>query len=86
MKIEEKLKELEGWSLIDGQLVREFIFDSFLDGINFIEKVSEIAEEENHHPDIDIRYNKIICRVMSHDIGAITDRDFLLAGKINHIV
>ena len=47
MKIEEKLKELEGWSLIDGQLVREFIFDSFLDGINFIEKVSEIAEEQN---------------------------------------
>ena len=86
MKIEEKLKELEGWSLIDGQLVREFIFDSFLDGINFIEKVSEIAEEQNHHPDIDIRYNKIICRVMSHDVGTITDRDFLLAGKINHIV
>ena len=86
MKIEEKLRELNGWSLIEGQLVREFIFDTFLDGIDFITKVSKIAEEQNHHPDIDLRYNKIICRVMSHDVGTITDRDFLLAGKINHIV
>ena len=83
--IQKKLKYLKGWDLVDGQIERNFTFDTFLEGIDFVNKISEIAEEQNHHPDLDIRYNKIKCRVMSHDVSSITDRDFNLAQVLNSI-
>tara|TARA_Y100000590_G_scaffold462634_1_gene627287 strand:+ start:3694 stop:4005 length:312 start_codon:yes stop_codon:yes gene_type:complete len=83
--IRKKLKYLEGWDLVDRQIERNFTFDTFLDGIDFVNKISKIAEEQNHHPDLDIRYNKIKCRMMSHDVSSITDRDFNLAQALNFI-
>ena len=83
--IQKKLKGLRSWDLVDGQIERIFTFDTFLDGIDFVNKISKIAEEQNHHPDLDIRYNKIKCRVMSHDVSSITERDFNLAKAFNSV-
>ncbi len=80
--IHEKLKSLPSWSLEDGELTREFEFADFVAAIEFVNQVAEKAEAASHHPDIDIRYNKVRFALVSHDAGGLTDRDFDLAAAI----
>jgi len=71
----------EGWSEVDDKLEREFKFDDFLQAIAFVNKVAELAQSENHHPDIEIHYNRVILRWWTHTAGGITDRDRELAAR-----
>ncbi len=80
------LTELTDWSYEDGALVRTFRFADFVHAVDFVEHLAEIAEERQHHPDIDIRYNKVTLRLSSHDAGGITDRDVGLAQAIDQLV
>ncbi|HZQ89127.1 MAG TPA: 4a-hydroxytetrahydrobiopterin dehydratase [Gaiellaceae bacterium] len=71
----------EGWREEDGALVREFELESFPAAIAFVSRVAELAERENHHPDIDIRYRKVLVRWTTHSAGGITDRDRDMAAR-----
>jgi 4a-hydroxytetrahydrobiopterin dehydratase len=71
--------DTEGWSEVDGALERTFAFESFLDALAFVNRVGELAEAENHHPDIRIDYRKVTLRWWTHTAGGITDRDRELA-------
>jgi len=68
-----------GWSELDGALEREFAFESFPQAIAFVNRVAELAEAENHHPDIAISYSRVRLRWRTHSAEAITDRDRELA-------
>jgi 4a-hydroxytetrahydrobiopterin dehydratase len=83
--VEEKLKHLQGWTLDGKEIVREFSFADFVEALRFVNAVGEKAEAAGHHPDIDIRYNKVKLALMSHDSGGLTDRDFRLAEIVNAI-
>lgn len=82
----ERLRDLDGWTLEEGQLVRSFHLGTFLQALVFVNKVGELAEQEQHHPDIDIRYNSVRLALSSHDVSGITDRDFRLAERINSLL
>ena len=69
----------EGWREVDDALVREFELPSFADAIAFVNRVAELAEGEDHHPDIDVRYRRVTLRWTTHSAGGITDRDRELA-------
>jgi 4a-hydroxytetrahydrobiopterin dehydratase len=71
----------DGWSEVDDALEREFRFDGFLAAIAFVNRVAELAEAENHHPDIRISYDKVTLRWWTHTAGGITDRDRELAER-----
>ena len=71
----------EGWSEVDGALEREFRFDDFVQAIAFVNRVAELAEAENHHPDVEIHYNRVKLRWSTHSADAITDRDRELATR-----
>jgi 4a-hydroxytetrahydrobiopterin dehydratase len=71
----------EGWSEVDDKLEREFKFDDFLQAIAFVNKVAELAQSENHHPDIEIHYDRVILRWWTHTAGGVTDRDRELAAR-----
>ena len=73
------LADLDGWELQDGALVRTFRFADFVHAVDFVEQLAEVAEAQRHHPDIDIRYNKVTLRLSSHDAGGLTERDVKLA-------
>ena len=60
---------------VDNALQREFVFDDFRQAIAFVNRVAELGESENHHPDIAIHYNRVILRWSTHTAGGITDRD-----------
>jgi 4a-hydroxytetrahydrobiopterin dehydratase len=82
-QISERLKALPGWAHEGERLSRVFTFDSFMEGIEFVDQIAGAAEEMDHHPDIDIRYTDVKISLSSHDAGGITDRDFRLASHIS---
>ena len=71
----------EGWREEDGALVREFELESFPAAIAFVACIAELAERENHHPDIDIRYRRVLVRWTTHSEGGITERDRVMAER-----
>jgi len=70
------------WKLQEGKLVREWTFKDFVAAMAFVNRVAEIAETACHHPDIDIRYNRVLLGLVSHDAGGITKRDTAMASHI----
>jgi 4a-hydroxytetrahydrobiopterin dehydratase len=69
----------EGWDEVDGTLERAFEFPTFAEAITFVNRVAELAEAENHHPDIVVTYRRVTLRWWTHTAGGVTDRDRELA-------
>jgi 4a-hydroxytetrahydrobiopterin dehydratase len=81
-ELHQALAGLPEWSLDEGKLVRDYEFPDFLQAIAFVNRIAELAEQQNHHPDIDIRYNKVRLGLITHDANGITQRD----AKFAHLV
>ena len=81
----ELLKQIPGWEIKDGHVFRQFKFKNFKEAIAFVNKVAEIAEDEGHHPDIIINYNKVTIDLWTHAVNGLSENDFILAAKINSI-
>jgi len=74
-----------GWSLSEDtkSISKEYKFKDFIGAINFVNKISEIAESEGHHPDIKINYNKVTLELSTHAIGGLSENDFIVAAKVD---
>ena len=79
------LRDLPDWKLEDGQLVRTWTFKDFVAAMAFVNRIAELAEQAAHHPDIDIRYNRVKLALVSHDAGGITARDADMARRMGEI-
>ncbi len=75
------LAKLPNWKIESGELVRTFQFKDFVSALRFVNRVGEAAEQAGHHPDIDIRYNRVRLGLVTHDAGGLTRKDFDLAGR-----
>jgi 4a-hydroxytetrahydrobiopterin dehydratase len=82
LEIQRALGSLPGWSRRGDVLTKTFSFARFTDGIDFVVRLSRLAEAANHHPDIDIRYTKVTVTLSTHDAGGITVKDLDLAKEI----
>lgn len=85
IEIQRGLGALPGWSRKGETLVKSYHFATFPAAIEFIRRVSVVAEKQAHHPDIDIRYTKLNFMLSSHDAGGITDKDLALAHAIEDL-
>ena len=85
-QVEAALAELSDWGYEDEALVRTFRFADFVHAVDFVERLAEVAEGRQHHPDIDIRYNKVTLRLSTHSAGGVTSRDVELAEAVQHLV
>ena len=85
LEIQRALGHLSGWSRRGETLTKSFSFGRFADGIAFVTRVAKIADEMNHHPDIDVRYTKITMTLSTHDAGGITASDLKLAERIEGV-
>jgi 4a-hydroxytetrahydrobiopterin dehydratase len=72
---------MSDWDEVDGALERTFELPSFREAIAFVNRVAELAEREDHHPDIGVSYRKVTLRWVTHSAGGITDRDHELADR-----
>ena len=75
-----------GYAVIKGALQRDFEFRDFAEALAFVNRVGELAERENHHPDIAIHWSKVTLRWWTHVADAVTDRDYELAARSNELV
>jgi len=78
-EIASHLPAVPAWQVLDGQLVRTFTFQDFVGALRFVNRVADLAEAASHHPDIDIRYNRVRLALTTHDAGGLTGKDFELA-------
>ncbi len=85
---ESLLKQLKlGWEVIEGKKIKhEFKFDTYLQCLEFSQKVGRLAEEENHHPNIHIYYKRVVVDLTTHNIGGLSENDFIMAAKIENLV
>jgi 4a-hydroxytetrahydrobiopterin dehydratase len=81
-----RLGALTAWKIESGELTRTFQFGDFSGSLRFVNGVGELAEKAAHHPDIDIRYNKVRLALVTHDAGGLTTKDFDLAAEVDKLV
>jgi 4a-hydroxytetrahydrobiopterin dehydratase len=82
IEIQRRLGSLSGWSRKGDVLTKTFQFRDFTGSMELVNNIARAAERANHHPDIDIRYNKVTCTLTTHDAGGITKKDLDLATEI----
>ncbi len=80
--IEEGLQRLPGWERRGNEIIKTFLRADFVQAMTFVNEVAAAAEAAGHHPDIDIRWNRVTLALSSHAEGGLTDRDFQLAARI----
>ena len=85
-EIEQRLDELGDWEREGDEIQKVFEFDDFGAAIRFVNDVAELAERYDHHPDIDIRYNRVRLALTTHSEGGLTSLDFDLAGEIEQSI
>lgn len=84
-EIKSALGKIPSWKKQAAVISRTFQFKDFPAAIKFVNAVAKIAEKEWHHPDIDIRWNKVTLALTTHDAGGLTEKDFALAKKFDRL-
>ncbi|HLX12171.1 MAG TPA: 4a-hydroxytetrahydrobiopterin dehydratase [Bacteroidota bacterium] len=84
-KLAGHLKTLKGWELRKDEIVKTFDCKDFVHSMGFVQSVGLLAEKADHHPDIDIRWNKVTLTLATHSEGGITMKDITLAKEIESL-
>jgi 4a-hydroxytetrahydrobiopterin dehydratase len=79
---EAMMAQVPGWTLEDNTLSRSFKFRDFKEAMAFVNRIADLAEEEGHHPDIHIFWNKVRLDLTTHAIHGLSENDFIMAAKI----
>ena len=81
-----KLKDFPGWDYRDDRISKEFVFGSFSEAVNFVEKLAPFCNKIDHHPDVHIYYKKIVFDLTRFSVGGkVTQRDFTVASEIERL-
>ena len=83
--VREHLERLDGWSVVEGKLHREFQFPDFVTAFGFMTRLALVAEKMNHHPDWSNSWNRVTVDIISHAAGGITEACFELASAADHL-
>jgi 4a-hydroxytetrahydrobiopterin dehydratase len=84
-QIKTELPGLSGWSVVNGKLHKDYVFDDFVDAFGFMTRAAIHIEKMNHHPEWFNVYNKISVDLVTHDAGGITQNDIILARTLNSL-
>lgn len=78
-EIQTELQVLPGWEYIENRIEKRFSFDTYMAGIDFVNRIAAKAEEQNHHPDLEVGWCRIRVTFTSHDSGGVTEWDIKMA-------
>jgi 4a-hydroxytetrahydrobiopterin dehydratase len=79
------LKQLSDWDFVDQRLRKSFVFENFAQSMALANRIAEIAEEQNHHPDLLVRWGELRIDIWTHAADGLTESDFILAAKIDRL-
>ena len=82
----EAQEQLPGWTIVDGRLEISVRAQDFTQAIEFVNRFTNFAEAQDHHPDFEVRYNTVRMRVISHDVGHLTSRDVQFATSVDVLI
>lgn len=82
-QIQKELSQLKGWQLTGKEIKKTYEMKDFVHAMGFVNSVALLAEKANHHPDVDIRWNKVTLVLTTHSAGGLTEKDFALAKAID---
>jgi 4a-hydroxytetrahydrobiopterin dehydratase len=85
VEIHEKLKDMRGWAHQGKAIQKRYTLKSFAPAMGLVNKIAELAEKEQHHPDITINYNVVGISLSTHSEGGVTQKDFNLAQQIDNL-
>lgn len=78
------LGQLDGWEAVEHHhLNKTFSFEDFVSALAFVNQIGEVAEAENHHPDLSLAWGRVGVQIWTHKIGGLSESDFILAAKID---
>jgi len=80
------LKEVPGWELRSGQIVKVFSFRNYYETMAFVNATAWISHGEDHHPDLEVGYNKCTVRYSTHSVGGLSENDFICAAKVQSLL
>ena len=84
---ENLLNELQNWQIVDDHhLYKAYKFKNYKDAFSFVSQISLVAEEENHHPDIELGWGYVNLKIYTHKIDNLTESDFIFAAKVDAII
>lgn len=83
--VQARLAGLEGWERQGDAIEKQFEFDDFSGSVAFVDRITPVANEMNHHPDLAISWNKVTVTLTTHSEGGLTANDFELAGRIDSL-
>ena len=82
-EIAEKIRQLPGWTNDGGKAIRkEYKFKDFHETMNFVNEVADIANAQDHHPDMEVGYNRCAVKYSTHSVGGLSENDFICAAKV----
>ena len=84
-EVQRRLSGLPGWEREGDAIKRQYKFEDFQASVDFINRITPVAEEMNHHPDLAISWNTVDCTLSTHSEGGLTDNDFELAQQIDSL-
>ena len=84
-EVEARLAGLDGWQRKGDEISRTFEHDDFVGSVEFVDRIVGPAEEMNHHPDLEISWNRVTVSISTHSEGGLTENDFVLAGRIDQL-
>jgi 4a-hydroxytetrahydrobiopterin dehydratase len=85
-ELHEQAAQAPDWKIVEGRkLARNFAFPDFQTGLDFVNRVGEIAERQGHHPDVHLSWGRVEIETWTHDAGGLTEQDFLLASQIDRL-
>ncbi len=84
-QVQARVGELEGWDCTGGALHKDFKLEDFKGSVDFVNRLTPVAEEMNHHPDLAISWNKVTVSLSTHSEGGLTGGDFELAKRIDQV-
>jgi 4a-hydroxytetrahydrobiopterin dehydratase len=84
-KVSEYLKSLNGWSYGNAEISRSFSFKNYYETIGFVNAVAWIANQQDHHPDMEVGYNKCVVKYSTHSVGGLSENDFICAARIDQL-
>jgi len=79
------LEQIPNWKFTGKKIEREFVFKDFKEAMKFVNNIADLAEDEGHHPDIHIHWNKVMLELWTHSMNGLSENDFIVASKINNL-
>lgn len=85
-QIREHLRQIPGWQFAGGEIVKTFAFKTYYQTMAFVNATAWVSHQENHHPDLEVGYDKCRVRYSTHSVGGISEHDFICAAKVEALV